>query len=96
MEKFSLYALPLAEGMIGDVAQDGATQRALQRGGGPKPGNRRGVSQRTLANLVKGARAGGFEPYEIVLETTGEVRLRADFGQGPLTDRPNDFDQEFG
>jgi len=94
MEKFSLYALPPAEGMIGDVAQGGATQRALRRGGGP--GNKRGVSQRTLANLVKGARAGGFEPYEIVLETTGEVRLRADFGQGSRTNRPNDFDQEFG
>ena len=56
----------------------------------------RTISQRTLANLVKGARAGGFVPLEIVLETSGEVRLMAERGQSARAAKSNDFDREFG
>lgn len=54
------------------------------------------ISQRALANLLKGARAGGFVPYEIVLGASGEVRLMAAPGPAERGGKPNDFDAEFG
>jgi len=54
------------------------------------------ISQRALANLLKGARAGGFVPYEIVLGATGEVRLMAEPNPSSRGGKPNDFDREFG
>jgi hypothetical protein len=54
------------------------------------------ISQRALANLLKGARAGGFVPYEIVVGATGEVRLMAEPATSGRGSKPNDFDREFG
>lgn len=54
------------------------------------------ISQRALANLLKGARAGGFVPYEIVLGAAGEVRLMAEPNLTGRGGKPNDFDREFG
>lgn len=63
---------------------------------GVKRKKARAISQRELANLLKGARAGGFVPYEIVLGATGEVRLMAEPSPSGRGGKPNDFDREFG
>lgn len=76
--------------------------REARSGSLPSKVRRRGKaaspSPKLLERLLKGARAGGFEPSEIVVEATGDVRLKigTDLVPAPATRQPNDFDSEFG
>jgi len=95
MEKSSFHTKA-----TGRVEVDAPVERPFSQSltveGGPRTRKARAPSHRALANLVKGARAGGFVPYEIVLETTGEIRLMAERSAAAPVGRANDFDPEFG
>lgn len=96
MEKFSLLPDSSAIEVLSAGIERVSHLHAPSAEVATKPKTVRAISQRTLANLVKGARAGGFVPLEIVLETSGEVRLMAERGQSARVEKSNDFDREFG
>lgn len=82
------------QGMV--VDGDGTTEVARSRKL-PRKVHRSFLTPKQLEKLLKGARAGGFEPTEIVVGARGEVRLLLDRDKGALVGlATNDFDLEFG